>query len=259
MKKELFCIFIIFLLVAGCTHRQMKTKALPLPHLKEEATLRYPVAAQQQGLEGTVKLKLLVNEQGAVTNVTILQSSGVAMLDDAAVEYAGGLKFYPPIANGKPAPAAVSWNVRFELSKVNRFAAAYVNRIEDLIKKAAQADSQEKNKLLGEMLAAHVEYANGMSDNIHYNDYIEKIIRAETLAQWRDIWHDCPLRFVVFDDFLGRYPDYTKKSSALALLRKMMREDIEYVKQLYRSGAIKKNKTDYILNKIENFANEKYP
>jgi protein TonB len=46
---------------------------------------QYPRAAQRRNLEGAVQVKLVLSADGAVTDVTILRSSGHAVLDESAV------------------------------------------------------------------------------------------------------------------------------------------------------------------------------
>jgi TonB family protein len=51
---------------------------------------------------GTTVLRLHLNELGRVRNVSVLQSSGHANLDDAAINSAWDARFYPYIKEGKP-------------------------------------------------------------------------------------------------------------------------------------------------------------
>ena len=45
----------------------------------------YPPTSRRQGEEGTVRLKVLVDERGRPRDVQVAQSSGFARLDDAAM------------------------------------------------------------------------------------------------------------------------------------------------------------------------------
>jgi protein TonB len=47
---------------------------------------QYPKAALRRGLQGTVKVKILIGNQGIPTETQILQSSGHKILDDSAIE-----------------------------------------------------------------------------------------------------------------------------------------------------------------------------
>lgn len=56
----------------------------------------YPREAQDAGWEGKVKLSLNINFNGNLKDITILESSGYNILDDAAMEVARGQAPYPP-------------------------------------------------------------------------------------------------------------------------------------------------------------------
>jgi TonB family protein len=60
----------------------------------------YPRRAQDRNLEGVVRCALDIGADGSVTGVRVLVSSGVGMLDDAAVEALGRWRFHPAKVNG---------------------------------------------------------------------------------------------------------------------------------------------------------------
>ncbi len=61
----------------------------------------YPKMAVLNKIEGKVKIKLFVTKDGNVSRTEIESSSGSSLLDGAAIEYAGKLKFIPAQVNGK--------------------------------------------------------------------------------------------------------------------------------------------------------------
>lgn len=77
----------------------------------------YPPLARQLGEEGTVWLKLSVNEQGRVTTVTLQRSSGFARLDKAGQAAVWQWRFAPKLEAGKTVVAEVELPVRFDLQK----------------------------------------------------------------------------------------------------------------------------------------------
>jgi protein TonB len=62
----------------GPPSQELKTKSRVEPV--------YPPAARRAGEEGTVKLRILVDERGAPREVQVAQGSGFARLDQAAIE-----------------------------------------------------------------------------------------------------------------------------------------------------------------------------
>ena len=75
----------------------------------------YPEQARQQGIEGTVLLKLTVGADGRSRNVTIARSAGHAALDQAAVAHARKTRFSPALRDGDAVAAAITFRVRFRL------------------------------------------------------------------------------------------------------------------------------------------------
>jgi len=45
----------------------------------------YPEEARRQGIHGRVRMLVAINQDGTVREITVLQSSGHSVLDDAAV------------------------------------------------------------------------------------------------------------------------------------------------------------------------------
>lgn len=77
----------------------------------------YPAAARRRGWEGTVRLEILTDASGAVESVSVEESSGHAVLDDAAVEAARTWTFKPLVKDGQALPGRVRIPVVFRLTK----------------------------------------------------------------------------------------------------------------------------------------------
>ena len=76
--------------------------AEPAPPSRQAAPLylenpppRYPPAARRRGYEGTVRVEAFVDREGRVRDLRLLQSSGHAMLDRAAMGAVKGWRFEP--------------------------------------------------------------------------------------------------------------------------------------------------------------------
>ncbi|WP_430387420.1 energy transducer TonB [Dyella sp. 20L07] len=81
--------------------------------------LTYPSQALRSHMEGTVVLKVLVNEQGVPQEATVEQSSGYALLDRSARDQVlRGWKFQPATVNGQPARAWARVPVTFNLNQL---------------------------------------------------------------------------------------------------------------------------------------------
>lgn len=75
----------------------------------------YPPLARRRGLEGTVVLEALITPEGAVGGLTVHQSSGHPLLDEAALKSVKGWRFEPGRRGETPVAMPVLVPVRFGL------------------------------------------------------------------------------------------------------------------------------------------------
>ncbi len=75
----------------------------------------YPEQARQQGIEGTVILKLTITAEGGPCNVAVVRSSGHSALDEAAVAHVKKTKFSPALKHGDPVAVTITFRVKFRL------------------------------------------------------------------------------------------------------------------------------------------------
>lgn len=73
----------------------------------------YPALAQQAGIQGIVRLNLLISREGTVANVTVL--SGHPLLTGAAIDAAKQWIYQPTLLNGTPVEVVTSASVPFNL------------------------------------------------------------------------------------------------------------------------------------------------
>lgn len=75
----------------------------------------YPPRCLRMGIEGTVRVRVLVGEDGRVQEVTIGKSSGEAALDEAALEAVRHWRFEPAKSDGVPVRAWAVVPIEFKL------------------------------------------------------------------------------------------------------------------------------------------------
>jgi protein TonB len=75
----------------------------------------YPQDARRAGWEGVVVLRILVNTDGSAATVSVRESSGFAMLDEAAVQGVKKWRFSPAKKAGTPIASFHDVRVRFRL------------------------------------------------------------------------------------------------------------------------------------------------
>jgi protein TonB len=75
----------------------------------------YPPRCLRMGIEGTVRVRVLVGEDGRVQEVTIGKSSGEAALDESAMDAVSKWRFEPARRNGVPVRAWAIVPIEFKL------------------------------------------------------------------------------------------------------------------------------------------------
>jgi len=78
--------------------------------------LMYPHEAEEQGWEGTVRLKVHISAYGDIGEVIVVHSSGHDILDDAAVDMIKKASFTPARRGDKPVDSWVMVPYRFILT-----------------------------------------------------------------------------------------------------------------------------------------------
>ncbi|HEX4366954.1 MAG TPA: energy transducer TonB [Rhodopila sp.] len=74
----------------------------------------YPIEAQLHGQHGSVTLVIHVGENGVATGVAVQRSSGVDMLDQAAIAAVRNWRFRPAMQDGHPVPFDYPFEFIFE-------------------------------------------------------------------------------------------------------------------------------------------------
>lgn len=86
------------------------------PQLLLFPSVRYPEMARKAGIEGSVWLKVLIDQNGDVRDAIIVISSGAnAGFEEAAIAAARDSKWRPAMQNQQPIPVWVAYEVRFKL------------------------------------------------------------------------------------------------------------------------------------------------
>ena len=86
-------------LALGCGGDQHIERPTPL---FSESPVEYPLELWDQDVEGSTVVRVLVNREGGVDSVAVLESSGHAALDSAALHGARGMEFEPAQRAGEP-------------------------------------------------------------------------------------------------------------------------------------------------------------
>ena len=94
----------------------IKGKRKPVQPTKAEHP-PYPQFARAKGWEGTVVLRIKINQAGAVDSVRTRKSSGFPILDESAVQSVKTWSFEPAKDGEFPIPVTVDLPIRFDLDE----------------------------------------------------------------------------------------------------------------------------------------------
>lgn len=75
----------------------------------------YPYKAREQGIEGAVQIKMLVNADGTVGQIFILDARPAGLFEDAVMKSVPQWKFNPGTIEGEAVTAWVVTTIRFDL------------------------------------------------------------------------------------------------------------------------------------------------
>ena len=94
-----------------CTPKDIR----PAKELRQPS-VQYPPTSRDNGEEGTVTLRFIVQPDGSVSDIRIARSSGHMRLDAAARRNLRDTKFQPATCHGKPIAMRIHYSFKFELT-----------------------------------------------------------------------------------------------------------------------------------------------
>ncbi len=88
---------------------------IPVPRFK--AAPRYPYQAKRMGREGTVKIRFLVDKDGNVSDIKILEAKPPGFFEEAVLDAVSTWKYAPGELMGRKVKTLVTTSVVFQLEK----------------------------------------------------------------------------------------------------------------------------------------------
>lgn len=86
-----------------------------LPSAVRQVPAAYPSRARARGQEGHVVLSFIVNVQGGVEDIVVVESVPAGVFDDAALSSVTQWRFSPGLYQGEQVPVRVEQTLQFEL------------------------------------------------------------------------------------------------------------------------------------------------
>ncbi|MFH1197725.1 MAG: energy transducer TonB [bacterium] len=258
MKKNIsLAIVILFLFSAACSHNieDMYTA----PTVKNQPRLIYPKTAQENTITGKARCLVNISKTGMVEKVHLTMSSGNKDLDEAAVEYCKRLEFNPASLEGEAINSRISMAINFDISGENWDIKHYVKEINNLYSRAGNNQNADRMNILKQILNRHDNFINEMKDGLNFNKYLEQVISSSLSEEWKRDWNSWPLSFLLYHDFIQRFPDYDDLVSVREKLAKAVQEDIRYINSISINDLESRAEKEKILSKIAAFLRINYP
>lgn len=260
MKKYIKIFATIAILFAACTHMEKSMNdTITEPVLKEEPKLIYPLSAQQNNWSGTTVVIFSINEEGKVDQTKVHNSSGYSALDKAAENYCKELVFIPATQNGQNIAASMKWEVEFNLKDLGKEIFAAITDVNDLYYEIENSSASEKQSLQKEILSHHNYVVKNTKDGIKFNEYMYAVIKDKLSKEWKTVSEFYPLTFLLYHDFLLRFPDYDSVSVVKSRLEQALKQDINYLLSSNNVGYEYKINKDVLLQKVKNLFKNEYP
>lgn len=223
------------------------------PKLRIKIKPAYPLKAQKDGMEGRVNLDLLIDKNGKVKVAKIMRSAGEPLLDSAAVEYSKRLSFYPATKNGEATEVWLTWHVNYKSQQTSLLESRYIDRMQTLHRLSGEYSDTTRTKILKAILATHrivIDYFMERP-NLNYNELVKEVVLDEVYQKWKIYWNDWQLHFVVFQDYLLRYPNSKYTSLVITDLIHHFEQDLNYIKQNSTGDELLKSKIESLEDKLE--------
>jgi len=240
------------------TNKNAEQNYIP-PSLAHQPRFYYPETAQEKAYSGITKLYLFIDKAGAVEKVLVLKSSRYEILDSSAVDYCKTLKFNPAKLNNEPINSRIVWEMKYNLSDFNWSVENYLRELERLYSDLKVVILSERRGIQKEILNQHNEFVVKMNDRLNYNQTISRVISPKIFQEWRRDWNNWPLSFLLYHDFIQRFPDYDSLDYVKILLKNSLKQDIKFINSAFTNNSNAQAEKDNILMKIKQYLTKEYP
>ncbi len=256
-------ISVLFLLTCNLP-RRTSDEYVPPQLISASVISFYPPEAYEKQLEGTVTLQIHIGINGYVGKTGIFKSSGYDILDEAALAVARTVRFKPGQKYGKAQDQWMIWPVVFELTSLPISALNLIEWQRKALQYQAYAsdgNSLKRRMAQNSLFDHYVNLGNRMIENrsIFPNETIMGIVTPPIRNSWieyQDVW---PMAFVLFQDYIERFPDSRKVAGAERHLVDYVMNEISYLKAALTNSSPLAGARQRLLNDLTQFLMEHYP
>ena len=262
MKKYKTIIYLPFLLmfIFGCSKMEVNNNQdFTYPSQTNSPRLLFPKEAQINGYSGTSKIFIFITSEGKVQQAGIEESSGHEVLDKAAIEYCYKLEFTPATMDGKPVGSRIVQNFKFNFLDHDYSVMRYIADIKKLYNQEKYASFEGKKIVQNQILSRHKEFLKDMEDVMNFNIVLEKVIQPDLVSEWKDYWNSWPLSFLLYHDFMQRFPGNDSTEAVKSYLKSTLEADLQYIKTSPVNDSESKSDKEVLIKKIKMFVESNYP
>lgn len=181
-----------------------------------------------------MELGIFVSQTGVPQEVKLLKGSGHAILDEAALAFGRKISFDPALVDGQPISAWTRLMLRYRLTDVAFERVQWLREVlDDQRKAAAETDSVRFERHCRGLYTNYTGMQNwAESQSVHaVNDLVWQVVQPALTERWRSFRSEYPALFLLWDDFLQRYPRSTLAGRVREDLLKALL-DVEYTIRL---------------------------
>jgi TonB family protein len=195
------------MLILGCATTASRFRPAKVA---SKRALDYPLSAQLDKIEGEVVVGVFVDTEGNPEDVKVLESSGYAVLDSAAYQFAQTIAFDPAVVDGEKISSWTKLLLRYKLTEVPFAKDKWVEDVQHFQDKISNASDAAEEKLYQRKLFMRYVGLTSYIDryrDVAINDMIQRVVTERSNDRWQEFTSEIVAPFMVFDDFLYRYPN----------------------------------------------------
>lgn len=233
---KLTCGF-VFLILLSQVFRACQTAIIPPKLIKESYISVYPPAAYTEQVEGTVLLLVHIDQNGMVTDAYIRKSSGYPVLDSSAIALAKTSHFSPGLIGGTPQEVWMTWPIVYRFTSLTMDVERWQHQVFIYQRNIAKNPDDAFTEI--NLFSHYVRMANYQSEkrDLTINAVLLDVVAPEIRNSWKvyeEVW---PLPFILFWDYLHKYPQSNYTSLTRDYLMESTQTEIEYLKSGSRGSA----------------------
>lgn len=255
-KLSVFAFLVIFVFL-GCHARKNRAPKL----IKDSLVFIYPSEAREKQLEGTVILKILVNEQGVIEESEITTSSGYDILDETALKVAETARFKPAKIQGQKRSVWITWPLVFEITSLIFNPEEWIVKAKDYLYDINSNDIT-KRKIARQALYYHYkDFSRYMVKHrkLYLNEASLRVVLPNIRKSWEIYENSWPLTFILFQDYVMRFPESIFHKEAEAYLVEYIKNEMFQFKVRVKERSLNLRDGNRFYYKLLAFLQKNYP